>query len=1119
MESSIYPSLPVEMHALGAGFYRTAAANALDVQEDPDEGNAALTLSGQELYDAAKDGNCGAVEAALQMGDSDFLGWVDEVSAAMHNRGGGYTPLLWAVFHNNLRMTRLLLWTESREIDTVDKEGYSPLMWAVMNRSEVMVKLLLQSGAQSHNCDILDEASRGFLDACNSLLLEGIAKSCAKLLKLSETSCYCGESHCGKADAVLQLLEALRPETYLVVNWQDQEDGRTPLMHFVTTGCRGAVKHLLGAGAVTSTADKVRAGFTAAYYAALHQDDPLLLLLHQAELSEAGMNVVTFSAKNTPLVAGKLAELAASPLAGEECVKQALAGALGSALINSSRNGALVSVSMLLDAGAGIESRRVSRYMHGSIESGKTPFTWAARWGHTACCELLLRHGATVDVYDWYGQTALWWAIFNKHQDVICFLLKNGAAAEYTNNKGETPLICAADWGNVLVIKMLLVAGAKTGTRKKAYKHPEERKNALQIAQDRGHTALYQLLQPMPDGHATMTLLFEAVRDESEGNLDTLRHLLEVWKFPVCIKQNCRSLLITAVEMCSVEKCQLLVDLNAHLESRDINGDTALEIAVSHVCGGRSGFEPIAKLLSKAGALATSLDMPGMACLKLLDPSALLFEASTSGREDGTAQESSPDTQELHAAATNGDDALLREVTPGDPRLESLDGHGNTPLLLAARYGHVYGCLWTLIRRAANTDVMDENGTTPLMWAAYRGDCSMASMLLSSALDPHVVCDAGDKSGHTALYWATLEGHEDVADILRMNGATTRETTPWPPPTPPVGVTVATPSAAATAQSSHLNATTHSTPTTSTTPTSTTTSASTKITADSTPPAAAAAAPTPTTSASTKITVNSTPPAVAAAAPTRTTSSRKTHTNPFAAVFRSATAGSRSSSTTTTTTRTNITGDTATLPAAAATGALTSRNLRALAAAAAAAREDLGFASSGSVSGAGTPTQANSAIPSLARVSIGASSTGSGAAQRSGDGGRRSAGGRDENVAQHVSTTAEPPSHPPQSFPAWREFEGCPLREALHTAVADNNPRRVEQILKSGAEIDAPDTEGRTALWHAISRGESDMIRLLMKHNAKHEKADGKQVRELTGCGGTSPQGPSRGCVFQAPGT
>lgn len=52
---------------------------------------------------------------------------------------------------------------------------------------------------------------------------------------------------------------------------------------------------------------------------------------------------------------------------GQECVKQALAGALGSALINSSRNGALVSVTMLLDAGAGIESRRVSRYMHGSI--------------------------------------------------------------------------------------------------------------------------------------------------------------------------------------------------------------------------------------------------------------------------------------------------------------------------------------------------------------------------------------------------------------------------------------------------------------------------------------------------------------------------------------------------------------------------------------------------------------------------------------------------------------------------------------------------------------------------------------------------------------------------------
>lgn len=47
LESRIYPSLPVEMHAIGAGFHQSDAADALDAQEDPDEGNAALTLSGQ----------------------------------------------------------------------------------------------------------------------------------------------------------------------------------------------------------------------------------------------------------------------------------------------------------------------------------------------------------------------------------------------------------------------------------------------------------------------------------------------------------------------------------------------------------------------------------------------------------------------------------------------------------------------------------------------------------------------------------------------------------------------------------------------------------------------------------------------------------------------------------------------------------------------------------------------------------------------------------------------------------------------------------------------------------------------------------------------------------------
>jgi ankyrin repeat protein len=59
----------------------------------------------------------------------------------------------------------------------------------------------------------------------------------------------------------------------------------------------------------------------------------------------------------------------------------------------------------------------------------RLPGAWAAREGHTACVELLFRHGADPNLRDEYhiGYTALEEAMENGHVEAVRYLLSIGA--------------------------------------------------------------------------------------------------------------------------------------------------------------------------------------------------------------------------------------------------------------------------------------------------------------------------------------------------------------------------------------------------------------------------------------------------------------------------------------------------------------------------------------------------------------------------------------------------------------------------------------------------------------------------------------------------------------------
>jgi len=93
----------------------------------------------------------------------------------------------------------------------------------------------------------------------------------------------------------------------------------------------------------------------------------------------------------------------------------------------------------------------------------------------------------------------------------------------------------------------------------------------------------------------------------------------------------------------------------------------------------------------------------------------------------------------------------------------------STPLHAAAQNGDedaMQKHLSTIIN-AADVDMPDERGLSPLMVACYKGNTAVAFMLL----DHGASATMKDERGMTALHLAALSGHPDLARMLLDHGA------------------------------------------------------------------------------------------------------------------------------------------------------------------------------------------------------------------------------------------------------------------------------------------------------------------------------------------------------------
>jgi ankyrin repeat protein len=109
----------------------------------------------------------------------------------------------------------------------------------------------------------------------------------------------------------------------------------------------------------------------------------------------------------------------------------------------------------------------------------------------------------------------------------------------------------------------------------------------------------------------------------------------------------------------------------------------------------------------------------------------------------------------------------IREI--GDPHaaeLEVKDDDGYTPLLLAAVNGDE-AVVKQLLENGADLKSKDDDGRTSLSWAAGNGYEGVVKQLLEKGAD----LESKDDHGRTSLSWAARSGHEAGVKLLLQKGA------------------------------------------------------------------------------------------------------------------------------------------------------------------------------------------------------------------------------------------------------------------------------------------------------------------------------------------------------------
>jgi hypothetical protein len=346
----------------------------------------------------------------------------------------------------------------------------------------------------------------------------------------------------------------------------------------------------------------------------------------------------------------------------------------------------------------------------------------AAEAGDEAAIAKALAAKAPVDVLDEGANSPLIHAAYNGKEEAALKLLEAGASPVVRNARNDTALHFAGARGLNRLASALIDRGADPkaadyyGNTPLSYAVREGKAEAAGLLLSRGAA-------PEEDDEKGVTLLMEAA---AKGDDAVVQALLKGKASHAATDVEGRTALIRAAEEGKLGAVKALLEAGADPSLKDASGSAALHYALN------SRHADIVSLLTAKGAKP--------------DQGALL-----------TA---------LRSWEVDAVKALLAQGLSPHPEPD-----GEAPLLLAANAYQTKGPLTELLLKAgAKTEVVDREGTTPLMAAArFSSEDSVAAVkaLLKAGAD----VKARDQKGRTAWLQAMSNGSNDTAEVLAKAGA------------------------------------------------------------------------------------------------------------------------------------------------------------------------------------------------------------------------------------------------------------------------------------------------------------------------------------------------------------
>ncbi|KAM0479067.1 hypothetical protein ACHAPX_005047 [Trichoderma viride] len=446
----------------------------------------------------------------------------------------------------------------------------------------------------------------------------------------------------------------------------------------------------------------------------------------------------------------------------------------------------------VLDTRHKTNTRRSERYVD---RNERHPIHWAAVEGNVEMVRLMKRD---IDLPDRFGWTPLHLAGIYGHEELLEYITKNYAAATLDIDAGDnnfrTPLHLAVESKRTAAVQILVDADAKVNTVAKdgsaplhvAVKQREILSMLLEHGADveaidmDGRTPLYLSVE---DGEIeTMNMLIDkganvhlAARDgrtplhvavsRGQDGLEVAKILLQAGADANTRAQDGATVLHIAAQSGSLfDILNLLGGVELELDAIDEYGQTALLIAVY------KREWPAARLLLERGARVNADRKNGYTPLL----GAVMEENNDVSQELLNMGVNVNDTDEdgysaLHFAVLRGNSTIASLLLEAGANIDAVARLWNeTPLHMAIRKRHTE-IVHILLKKGADTTVLNSFDFSPLQDALYRGNLSMVHILIEH--DKSSATKAAlqqNKEGDTPLHTlaACTEDEDTICEML-----------------------------------------------------------------------------------------------------------------------------------------------------------------------------------------------------------------------------------------------------------------------------------------------------------------------------------------------------------------